>query len=467
MDNVEKLLAIEEIKQLRARFARCMDTKQWQEMQDTITDDCEFDCRDGTVVTEMWIGAEDVVANIRRSLDAAVSVHHAHMPEIEITSPTTAKGLWAMQDYLRFFAGGGTVDLVGAGHYHETYEKQQDGRWRLKSYLLTRLRVDISQPPAPVAAPRNYAERNIKAAVAENYGGPEVLTYREVPEPLPGPGELLLKVAAAAVNPVDVKLRNGGLSMFLPLEFPAQLGGDVSGTVEAVGAGVTNFAPGDRVIGMINPAKDGAYAEKIVAPADAFVKIPNTLDLVDAAALPMAALTGAQLIELGIKPKPGDRILVTGAAGSVGRAAVYSAAAAGATVVAGIRAGARKAVEGLPIAAAVDLGDAAAVAAAGPFDAIADTIGGRLAERLCAHIKPGGKLASVVSPAPLAPVGSSVVSVPVWVAFDGPRLSQFLNDVVTKGWTIPVAHRLPLAEAAKAHALLEAGGLHGKILLIP
>jgi len=392
------------------------------------------------------------------------------MPEIEITSPTTAKGLWAMQDYLRF-PGYATVDLVGSGHYHETYEKQAGGKWRLKTYQLTRLRVDITQSaPAsagPAPTPRAYADRTIKAAVVNAYGGPEALTYQDVKQPLPGPGEILVKVAAAGVNPVDGKLRSGVLSLFMPLQFPAQLGGDVSGTVEAVGDGVTGFKAGDRVIGMINPAADGAYAEKIVASAGFFTKLADGVDLVDAAALPMGALTGIQLIELGVKPQPGQRILVTGAGGSVGRAAAYVAAAAGALVVAGVRGKAKSQVEDLPVAAIVDLADADEVAAAGPYDAIADTVGGRVAERLCKHLRAGGVLASVCSPPPLPPVGSSISLAPVWVSFDGPRLARFVADLAAKGWTMPVAHRVPLAEAARAHALLDAGGVGGKILIVP
>jgi hypothetical protein len=144
MDVLERLTAIEDIKALRARFARCMDTKQWVEMQDTITDDCVFDCRAEGGVDELWIGAKDIVDNIRGSLATAVTVHHAHMPEIEIISPTSAKGIWAMYDLLHI-PGSTTIDLVGYGHYHETYEKQSDGKWRLKTYKLTRLRVDVSQ----------------------------------------------------------------------------------------------------------------------------------------------------------------------------------------------------------------------------------------------------------------------------------------------------------------------------------
>src|SRR5882757_1542358 len=140
-----------------------MDTKQWKDMQDTIADDCVFDARDGSVVTELWIGGEDIVANIRRTLETAVSVHHAHMPEIEITSPTTAKAIWAMQDFLKFQ---GDLELVGSGHYHEGYEKQADGKWRLKTYKLTRLRVDLIRPSAGEAAPgpKSHPTNTIKAA---------------------------------------------------------------------------------------------------------------------------------------------------------------------------------------------------------------------------------------------------------------------------------------------------------------
>ncbi len=470
MDNTERLAAIEEIKRLRARFARCLDTKQWTEMEDTIADDCLFDARDGATVTELWVGAEDIVANIRRSLENAVSVHHAHMPEIEIILPTTARGLWAMQDFLRF-PGHATVDLVGSGHYHETYEKQSDGKWRLKTYKLTRLRVDITQsaPPAagPAPAPRVFSERSISAALVTGYGGPEMLAFRFTRQPLPRPGEILVAVAGAGVNPVDGKLRSGVLSLFMPLRFPAQLGGDVSGTIEALGEGVTGFAPGDRVIGMINPAADGAYAEMIAATAGLFTKLPDGIDLIDAAALPMGALTGIQLIELGVRPKPGDRILVTGAAGSVGRAAVYVAAEAGATVIAGVRGSAKALVEDLPVDAIVDLAEADEVAAAGPYDAIADTVGGRVAERLCKYLRADGVLASVASPPPLPPVGSTIRLAPVWVTFDGPRLTNFVDDLIANGWTMPVAHRIPLAEAARAHALLDAGGVGGKIVLVP
>ena len=124
MNENERLAAIEDIKALRARFARCMDTKQWVAMHDTISNDCVFDARMEGVVDDLWIGAEDIVANIRRNLETAVSVHHAHMPEIEITSPTTARALWS-------FNNRGAL-----GHYQDEYALGDDG-WRISAMTMT------------------------------------------------------------------------------------------------------------------------------------------------------------------------------------------------------------------------------------------------------------------------------------------------------------------------------------------
>lgn len=470
MTEIEKLVAIEEIKQVRARFARTMDTKDWRSMEATLTPDCIFDFTQEAGTDELVAGAEDIVAEIRRNLVYATSVHHAHMPEIEITSPTTAKGIWAMQDLLRF-PGNPTVSLVGFGHYHETYERDAGG-WRIKTFKLTRLRVDVTREMVPGGAPQAAkptrlvrGDRIIKAVRMHAYGGPERLTQEEVPEPIPGPDEILVKIAAAAVNPVDAKLRKGTLALFMPLAFPAQLGGDLSGTVEAVGDGVTQWRPGDRIMSSINPAQEGAYAEKVIVPAAMAARVPEGIDLAEAAAIPTGVGTGLQLIERGLKPKPGDRVLVTGAAGSVGRAAIYAAADMGALVVAGVRGHAN--LDGLPVAAIVDLGDEQAVANAGPFDGIADTVGGRLAEKLCKFLRPGSVLATVLLPPPVAPEGSSITVVPIIVEFDEPRLARFAEGVAEGKYRVPIARKLPLSQAAEAHRLFDAGGVGGKILLVP
>ena len=314
--------------------------------------------------------------------------------------------------------------------------------------------------PPPIRA-------SMKAALIHEYGGPELFRIKDVPEPQPGPGQIRVKVAAAAVNPVDVKSRRGYLKEWMPLSFPARLGGDVAGVVNGVGPGVTRFRIGDRVMGMIDPMADGAYAEMVAFNADAFASVPDTLDLADAAALPTGALTGTQLIEQGIHPKPGTTGLVIGAGGSTGRAAVFAALDAGAAVYAGVRQSSLNAVADLPIAGVIDLSDLSALTAAGPFDFVADTVGGELAENLFALAKPDGVVASTAFPPPNPPPGSTQRFTSLVVHFDGPRLEKFARELVSMNRKMPVAHRFALSEVVQAHQLMECGGVGGKILLIP
>jgi NADPH:quinone reductase-like Zn-dependent oxidoreductase len=318
------------------------------------------------------------------------------------------------------------------------------------------------------ASPRFAAASTASMQVAEldDYGGPDRFRIVSIPEPTPGPGEIRVKVAAAAVNPVDIKLRRGYLKAWMPLAFPARIGGDFAGTVDAIGESVHAFKVGDRVMGMINPMANGAYGEKVVAAATALAIVPPTLDLADAAALPTGAMTGTQLVEHAIKPAARSKGLVTGAAGSVGRAAVFAALDAGAEVYAGVRASAFDACRDLPVAGLIDLGDEQAIAAAAPFDFVADTVGGTVAESLFAHVKPAGVVASVAVPPPTPPPGSTQRFESLIVSSDRSRLEQFARDLASKNRRMPVAHRLPFAEVARAHELMERGGVGGKILLV-
>ena len=305
------------------------------------------------------------------------------------------------------------------------------------------------------------------AAELTDYGDPSRFRIAEVAEPVPAAGEIRVKIAAAGVNPVDVKLRRGYLKDWMPLVFPARIGGDVAGTVDAVGAGVTEFRVGDRVMGMINPMANGAYAQKVVFAAASFAIVPDSLDLVAAAALPTGALTGTQLIERAIHPAARSKGLVSGAAGSVGRAAVFAALDAGAVVYAGVRGSAFAASRDLPVAGIVDLADQNALAAAGPFDFVADTVGGAVAENLFAYVKADGIVASIAVPPPNPPAGSTQRFVSLIVSFDRPRLEQFARELASKHRRMPIAHRLALAEVARAHELMENGSVGGKILLLP
>jgi len=145
MEPVEHLMATEEIKQLKARYFRCMDTKDWAGFEQVFATDAVMDMssemRDQTTRGGITRGAAQIAAMVRTVVGPVVTVHHGHMPEIEITSPTTARGVWAMEDKLRWPEGSPVRTMHGYGHYHETYERTDDG-WRIKTITLTRLRVD-------------------------------------------------------------------------------------------------------------------------------------------------------------------------------------------------------------------------------------------------------------------------------------------------------------------------------------
>jgi NADPH:quinone reductase-like Zn-dependent oxidoreductase len=173
----------------------------------------------------------------------------------------------------------------------------------------------------------------MKAAVLVGFGGVDRLELREVPEPQTGPGQVKVRVVATSVNPIDWKLREGVKRPGLALELPAILGRDASGEVVEVGPGVTRFRLGAPVTGLVM----GGYAECVVANDAAWAEVPGGWNLEDAAALPLVTLTGSQLVEESLAPRPSATILVTGALGSVGRTAVFAAKRLGVRVWAGVR----------------------------------------------------------------------------------------------------------------------------------
>jgi NADPH:quinone reductase-like Zn-dependent oxidoreductase len=295
----------------------------------------------------------------------------------------------------------------------------------------------------------------MKAIVLSAYGDIEQLELRDVPEPTPGANEIKVRMAGASVNPVDWKLRSGELRAFMPLTFPAILGRDVSGTVVAVGPGVKAFKLGQRVMGLVQ----AGYAEFVVAPADAFAEVPADMDLVDAAALPLVLLTGAQLVEEAMNPAEGDVVLVTGAEGSVGRTAVFAAKARGAKVWAGVRTTQKEAAMKLGVAGVVAIDDDSDIAKLPRLDAIADTVGGEVVQKLFGKLKSGGTIASVVGePAGAKERGFAVRGMMAHV--DAKRLATLAEAVATGTLVIPIAKRFPLSKAREAQRLAEhhAGG---------
>lgn len=301
----------------------------------------------------------------------------------------------------------------------------------------------------------------MKAIVIHSYGSPEVLVYEDYPDPVVGAGEVLVRVAASSVNPFDFKVRSGAMKDFIPLTFPAILGLDIAGTVESVGAGVTNFRLGDKVLAHTVQA----YAERCLVKAANLAKIPEGADLVNMAALPTVTTTGAQLASLALGGKSGVTVLVTGAIGNVGRSAVYTARSRGARVIAGVL---KRQVTRAPAVGAdsvIALDDAQTLKDLEPVDAVADTVGGPTADEVLDKVKPGGIFASVLGP-PSKTGNYPKVQVKAMQVAPDATLLRAMADAVQKGaLTIPLGERFSLKDAGKAHATAEKGSA-GKILLL-
>ena len=274
----------------------------------------------------------------------------------------------------------------------------------------------------------------MKAIVVHEYGGPEVLKFEDYPDPVPGRGEVLVRVAAASVNPIDCKRRAGLTKDFYPMQFPSLIGIDMSGTVVSVGAGVVTFTAGNRVFAMA----DNTYAELCVVKADVLADIPEGLDLIEAAALPLVTVTGNQLMSAtGIKA--GQTVMVVGALGNVGRSAVFTAKDRGATVIVGVLKRQMDQAKNIGADQVVATDDDTAIANLAPLDAVADTVGGKTAEKLIAKVKAEGVYSSVVGAPQNAAKYPSVKVVTVFSHFDRGTL-QFMAEAVRDGkLVIPIA----------------------------
>jgi NADPH:quinone reductase-like Zn-dependent oxidoreductase len=302
----------------------------------------------------------------------------------------------------------------------------------------------------------------MKAILVSQYGGPDVMKFGERPDPSPGPDEVLVRVAATSVNPIDFKRRSGEAKAFAPISFPGIVGKDLAGTVISCGAKVKGLSAGDRVFGMA----DETYAELCVAKAENLAKIPPGLDLLDAAALPLVTTTGYQLIMDGARVERGQSVLVTGAVGSVGRAAVFTAKSLGAKVIAGVRKSQLEQAATLDVDDIVAIDNQKAISNLQALDAVADAVNGSTAELLIGKVKAGGIFASVLGPPQNAAEYPAVKVVSVFAHADAKALLELANAVVEGRLVIPIATKKPLKDAAEAHDLV-AKGIAGKVLLVP
>jgi NADPH:quinone reductase-like Zn-dependent oxidoreductase len=302
----------------------------------------------------------------------------------------------------------------------------------------------------------------MKASVIHQYGGPDVLKYEDYADPALAEGQVLVRVAATSINPVDLGRRSGRMKEIFPIRFPGIIGLDVAGTIVKLGPGVTGLAAGEKVLAYA----DQAYAELCAIAAANVAKVPAGLDVVDAAALPVVATTAHQLIVGGAALKAGQTILVSGAVGSVGRAAVYVAKSLGAVVMAAVLNRQLKQAATLGADRVIATDDPDAMAQLPGLDAVADTVGGKTATILLGKVTPGGVYASVVGPPANAKDYPSVRIAPVYSRPDAKALSEMARAAADGKLVIPIGRKLPLSSASEGHALMEKGGI-GKVLLLP
>lgn len=312
----------------------------------------------------------------------------------------------------------------------------------------------------------------MQAIVYRRYGGPEVLEATVLDQPAPGPDELLVKVAASSVNPIDWKLASGKLRLLMSVTMPNVPGFDVAGVVAALGPGVTGFAVGERVHARLHPGRGGASAEFAVVPTRVAAKVPAGMDLGEAAALPLAGMTALQ----GLRDRAGlplsgakDRVLVVGASGGVGHLAVQIARAAGATVT-GVCSGRNAAlVSRLGAHEVIDYTLPNAFEGKGPFDIVLDCVGGS-PSRWTPLLAPGGRFASTM-PGPavfLRAAFNFASSRSVKAVMLEARAEDLvtLDSLVAEGkLQVVVDSRFPLRDLSKAWERSASGRTTGKIVV--
>ena len=306
----------------------------------------------------------------------------------------------------------------------------------------------------------------MRAVQIERYGNEEVVKLADVEKPKPGENQLLLKVKAAAVNPVDWKIRDGLGKMF-GMKLPLILGCEVAGTVETVGNAVKDFAVGDDVYGYLS-AYSGGYAEYVAAPASEFVRKSKQIDFDTAASVPVGALTAWQGIFDHGKLASGQRILITGASGAVGSMAVQLAKVKGAHVIGTGSGRNEEFVRKLGADEFIDYKKTKFEKEVSSVDVVFDTVGGETQERAFQTLKGGGVLVSTVNAPSEEKAKEFGVKVSMVTVTPKPDQLAEINQLVDSGkLRVRVATVLPVAEVKKAHQLSASGHADGKIILRP
>ncbi|GLU48320.1 NADP-dependent oxidoreductase [Nocardiopsis ansamitocini] len=327
--------------------------------------------------------------------------------------------------------------------------------------------------------------------VLTGYGNADVMQMREVPEPTVGPGELLIDVRAAGLNPLDSKLRRGGLKPLLGLKLPRVAGNELAGVVRETGAGVTGFTAGDRVFARVTKLSLGAFAPRVVVPADLAAKMPSSLDFTDAAGLPLAGLTALQALRDELDVQPGQRVFVSGGAGGVGTLAIQLATWMGAEVATTASAQGADLVRSLGAKTIIDYKEQKFAEHLRDYDGALDLIGGRDLTDIFTILKPGAKVVTIAgTPEPVTArkdLGRGFgLSALLWLASaklrrqarahrvvyrflfmhpSGPDLA-LLARLVDEGRLKAVTDRVfPFEEIADAFVHLDRGRAKGKVVV--
>ena len=299
-----------------------------------------------------------------------------------------------------------------------------------------------------------------------NYGGPEVLLYEQAPRPRLKKGEVLIRVHAAGVNPLDRKVRAGELKEIIQHKLPLILGWDVSGVVEKVGVGVSRFKRGDEVFAMADPMANGAYAEYIVVNESLIAPKPKSLHHVYAAAVPLAALAAWNALIETAKLRSGQRVLIHGGSGGVGHFAVQLAKWKGAYVLATASTKNQELLLKLGVDETIDYTTQKFEDLVHKVDIVLDTIGGQTQERSWGVLNKRGVLISLVQPPPEEKAEQfGVRGMMCSVQPDGAQLTKIAKLIDSAKLRPTIDRILPLSEARRAHELSQNGHLHGKIVL--
>lgn len=312
----------------------------------------------------------------------------------------------------------------------------------------------------------------MQAIAIQKYGGPEVLESLDLPQPKISPSQVLVRLRAAGVNPVDFKIRQGLLAERLPSEFPIVLGWDGAGEIEAVGAKVQGFQPGDRIMTYARKDKihEGTYATFVALEPKHLAPMPRNLSFPEAAVVPLATLTAYQALFESLQLKSGESLLLPGASGGVGGYALQLAVHAGARVVALASKSKHERLKQWGAQAVLDYHDSgyeAALRDAVPegFEALFDTVGGATQLALAAFLKPGGKLTSILALQEALDQDYQVKSDYVFVRPDSEQLGKISRMIEAETLKLPPVQTMPLTQAAEAHKLLEQGKVNGKLAL--